>query len=107
TARQRGQVRRAEQRLSRADFYGETLALLWCDTLVDNRNYEDNYYPEFLINPQTGELLQADRYYFDHNVIIEFNGPQHDGPTEWFSEEEAEAQMVRDRIKRQICERQN
>src|SRR5690606_5100124 len=71
-AQQRAQLRRAQQRLEKSTFRGETLALLWCDSLVDSANYTDDCYPDFLIKPRTDELLQADRYYIDHNVIIEF-----------------------------------
>lgn len=104
-ARRRAEVRRAQQRLGKSEFVGETLALLWCDSLVASRHYMDDCYPEFLINPETNELLQADRYYLDHNVVIEFNGPQHDGRTEHFSEVEARAQIARDRIKKETCKR--
>ena len=52
--------------------------------LVASSHYIDDCYPEFLTNPETNELLQADRYYIDYNVIIEFNGPQHDGATEHY-----------------------
>lgn len=104
-ARQNAEVRRAQQYLKQSGFVGEALARLWCDTLVVPSLHMDNCYPEFLTNPKTNELLQADRYYVDYRVIIEFNGPQHDGATEWFSNEEAKAQMDRDRIKREICAR--
>lgn len=104
-AKQRAEVRRAQQQLEKSGAVGETLARVWCDTLVAPSKYEDDSYPEFLTNPETNELLQADRYYVDHNVIIEFQGPQHDGATERFSEETAQAQMERDRIKREICAR--
>lgn len=104
-ARQQAERRRAEQVLAKNQVIGETLARVWCDTLVDSNSYHDDCYPEFLINPDTNQLLQADRYYPDHKVIIEFQGPQHDGATERFSEAEAEAQMKRDNIKREICRR--
>lgn len=104
-ARQRAEVRRARQVLEKTEWVGESLVRLWCDTLVASGNYRDNHYVEFLINPKTNELLQADRYYVDQKVIIEFQGLQHDGATERFSEEEAMAQMERDRIKREVCAR--
>lgn len=104
-ASRKAEVRRAKQFLQTHAHQGEALARLWCDALVDSAHYKDNFYPKFLINPDTNELLQADRYYLKHNAIIEFQGPQHDGATELFSEEEAREQMERDRIKRQICAR--
>lgn len=105
TARQAAEVRRAEQRFEKAKYKGEALALLWCDYLVDSTNFLDDYFPQWLTNPYTNQLLQADRYYFDQNVAIEFNGPQHDGPTEWFSERTAQAQIDRDRMKQEISKR--
>lgn len=105
-AQRRAELRRAKQRLKKSEFYGETLALLWCDTLVDSTNYQDDYFPRAFTNPETRELLQADRYYFDHNVAIEFDGPQHEGPTLLFPVEVTEAQIARDRTKQAICERQ-
>ena len=78
---------------------------LWYGAFSGLGHYKEQLYPKFLINPDTNELLQADRYYLKHNAIIEFQGPQHDGATELFSEEEAREQMERDRIKRQICAR--
>lgn len=104
-ARRNAELRRVRQNLKSSELIGETLAREWCNVLVDSESYKDNYYPEFLINPRTHELLQADRYYDDHKVIIEFQGPQHDGATELFSEAAAKAQMERDRIKREICAR--
>lgn len=105
TARQAADVRRAEHRLHKSKYRGETLALLWCDNLVDSTNYVDDYFPQAFTNPNTNELLQADRYYFDQKVAIEFNGPQHDGPTGLFPEPVARAQIARDRVKQQICDR--
>lgn len=104
--RKRADVLRAHQRLKKSEYRGETLALLWCDALVASTHHKDDYFPDFLTNPETNELLQADRYYVDHNVIIEFNGPQHDGPTERYSAAEAAKQIARDRVKQEICTRQ-
>lgn len=105
-ARQRAEVRRARQRLEKSKYRGEALALLWCDTLVASEHYKDDFFPGSFTNPLTNELLQADRFYFDHKVAIEFNGPQHDGPTLLFTAAAAEAQRVRDCLKQEICDRQ-
>lgn len=105
TARRNAEVRRAQQYLKKSGLRGEALTRLWCDALVVSSHHIDDCYPEFLTNPETNELLQADRYYIDYNVIIEFNGPQHDGATEHYTEEEAMAQMARDRMKGEICAR--
>lgn len=105
-ARRNAEVRRARQRLEKSQYLGETLALLWCDSLVECKNYEDDYFPDAFTNPLTNELLQSDRYYFTHKVAIEFNGPQHEGPTLHYTAKQAESQMRRDKIKRQICTQQ-
>lgn len=104
---QRAKIRRAEQRLAKAKYKGEALALLWCDELVADKHFEDDHFPKALTNPTTNELMQADRYYFDHAVAIEFNGPQHEGPTLRFPRQVALAQMERDETKRGICQRQS
>lgn len=106
-ARQRAEVRRAQQRLGKSKYHGEALALLWCDALVDSNNYRDDHFPASFTNLLTNERLQADRFYFHgKGVAIEFNGPQHEGPTARYSEAEAKAQIARDRMKQQICARQ-
>lgn len=103
---QKAEVRRAKQRLEKSKFRGETLALLWCDALVADANYRDDHFPKSLTNPETNQSLQADRYYVGRNVAIEFDGPQHDGPTPLFSETETKRQIARDKLKREICRRQ-
>src|SRR5690606_12471297 len=70
--------------------------------LIDSDEYEDNAAPGFLVNPLTEERLQLDRYY-PPGVAFEFNGPQHYGPTEHYTAEEAVKQRVRDLIKAGIC----
>src|SRR5690606_28205901 len=106
SSRRRADVMRAQQRLGKTKFHGESLALLWADALVRSRTYEDDAFPNCLTNPKTGHLMQVDRFYEDDRVAIEFNGPQHDGPTERFSAKEAREQMARDRLKREILRRQ-
>jgi len=105
-ARKNAEVRRAQQYLRKNGLIGESLTRLWCDALVVPSHHVDDCYLDFLVNPETNELLQADRYYVDYNVIVEFNGPQHYEATEHFSEEEVRAQMARDRTKQEICARQ-
>ncbi len=46
--------------------------------------------------------MQLDRYY-PPGVAFEFNGPQHYGPTQHYTAEEAANQRVRDLIKAGIC----
>lgn len=62
--------------------------------VVDSDRYEDNATPGFLVNPFTRERLELDRFY-PPSVAFEFNGPQHYGATELFSEEQATMQRGR------------
>lgn len=53
-----------------------------------------------LENIQTGGQMHYDLYLSEHNVAIEFQGRQHDGPTERFPDPEAfRAQYTRDVVK--------
>ncbi len=47
--------------------------------------------------------MELDRFYPQHRVAFEFNGPQHYGPTETFSAEDAAKQRSRDYIKMGLC----
>ncbi len=47
--------------------------------------------------------MELDRFYPLYNTAFEFNGPQHYGPTELFSAEDAAKQRGRDLIKVGIC----
>src|SRR5690606_35243868 len=94
-ALERAQVRRAQMRLKKTKAVGETLMREYLDVMVEADKYKDDYAPAALTNPHTNELLDFDRYYVDEHVAVEFNGPQHDGPTERFPEEVARKQMER------------
>ncbi|MEW6397717.1 MAG: hypothetical protein AB1503_00915 [Bacillota bacterium] len=85
-----GQVELAEvmRRLESADFKGQALTREWARRLVVDRPYQENAEPPFLVNPLTGCPLQYD-IYFPPDVAIEFNGPQHYGPTEKYPDAEA------------------
>lgn len=89
-------VMQAEQRLTEASFLGEAIMREYLSLLIDSDEYQDNASPGFLINPFTDEKLQYDRYY-PPNVAFEYNGPQHDGPTERYPA--AWKQQGRDYIK--------
>lgn len=81
---------------------GEALMKEYLSLLVDSQEYDDNARPGFLSNPLTGQRMEFDRFYLS-GVAFEFQGPQHDGPTEGVSEEEASQQRARDLMKRGIC----
>ena len=74
----------------------------WLDLLVDDTDYVDNFRPDFLRNPVTGENLEYDRYY-RRGVAFEFNGPQHYGPTRRYPDRDRARDLrVRDLIKKAL-----
>ncbi len=100
--RQRAAVAAAKRRIKRAPFRGEALMREYLTHLVDSEDFEDDASPGFLVNPASGERMQLDRYY-PPKVAFEFNGPQHYGPTEKYSAEEAQKQRARDLMKIGTC----
>lgn len=100
--RGRAEVERIRRRLDEARFLGEALMRAYLSLLVDSEEYEDDAAPGFLVNPLTDERMELDRYY-PPAVAFEFNGPQHYGATERFSEESAAKQRGRDYMKLGIC----
>jgi hypothetical protein len=92
----------ARRRLKRARFGGEALMQEYLSLLISSDQFADNARPGWLVNPQTGERLELDRYY-PPSVAFEFNGAQHYSATGRFSQEEAETQHLRDLIKAGIC----
>lgn len=90
----------AEKRLARAEFAGETLLKLMLTALVADSDYVENGRPGKMTNPYTGEPLEFDRWYVGGQVAFEFNGPQHDRPTDDFPDPHAVArQRGRDLMK--------
>ncbi len=98
----RGEVEAVGRRLERAPFLGEALMREYLSLLVAAEDFEDDAAPGFLVNPLTGERMQLDRFY-PPDVAFEFNGPQHYGATDQFSEEDAARQRARDLMKLGIC----
>jgi hypothetical protein len=92
----------ARRRLKRAQNGGEAIMQEYLSLLIDSNQFTDNARPGFLVNPQTGERLELDRLYLP-NLAFEFNGAQHYGQTERFTQAEADAQRLRDLIKAGIC----
>ena len=84
---------------------GEFLMKRCLDMWVQSDEYEENARPEFLRNPKTKELMEYDRFYFQ-GVAFEFNGNQHYGVTELFSDERAiEDLQTRDLMKESLSRR--
>lgn len=100
--RGQAEVARAERRLAAASYLGEALMREYLSLLVDSDDFEDDAAPGFLVNPWTDERMELDRFY-PPGMAFEFNGPQHYGATELFSEAEAAKQRGRDFMKMGIC----
>lgn len=100
--RGQAEVDRVRRRLDKASYIGEALMREYLSLLVDSDDFEDDAAPGFLVNPLTEERMELDRFY-PPRVAFEFNGPQHYGATELFSEEKATKQRVRDYMKLGIC----
>ncbi|HYF95940.1 MAG TPA: hypothetical protein VD969_27320 [Symbiobacteriaceae bacterium] len=92
----------AQDRLTKAKHFGEGLMREYLSLLIDSDDYEDDATPGWLVNPQTDEHLQLDRYYAQ-KAAFEFNGPQHYHETKKFSAEQATKQCERDKIKQEMC----
>lgn len=100
--RSQAEVAIAKRRLKRAKFRGEAIMQEYLSLLIDSDQFTDNARPGFLVNPLTKERLELDRFY-PPNVAFEFHGHQHDHATERYSQEEVDAQQLRDYVKAGIC----
>lgn len=92
----------ALRRLKRARYGGEAIMQEYLSLLIDCDDFTDNARPGFLVNPQTGERLELDRFY-PPDVAFEFHGAQHDRATDRFAQEQVDAQHFRDLIKAGLC----
>jgi hypothetical protein len=91
--------------LTEAPHYGEAIMQEMIGLMCTSDDLLYNARPKFLINPRTGERMEFDCYFFKLGVAVEFDGPQHDGPTELYPDEEAaKQQQERDMLKRKYCE---
>lgn len=57
--------------------FGEALMREWLTVLIDSTAFTDPGRPGFLINPETNEQMEYDRWYYNFDVAFEFQGPQH------------------------------
>ncbi len=85
---------------------GDSIGQLYATYMVSLIVREDiiicNAQPWGLVNPRTGARLQYDILLPRSRVAIEFQGPQHDGPTALYPDEaQFRAQQERDHLKRQ------
>ena len=89
-----------KKRLYAAPSRGQGLALETCTLWVDCDEFQDNARPAFEVNPETGHLMELDRWYPKYKVAIEFQGLQHYGPTRLYPDrEEARKLRARDLMK--------
>ena len=84
---------------------GEFLANKRLDWFLRDEEYVRNARPEFLVNPQTDEALEFDRYHPGASFAVEYNGLQHYRPTRDYDEAKVRAQQARDLIKEGLCVR--
>jgi len=69
------------------------------DSVLPKERFVDNFRPDWLKNPNTGQNLELDRFYPDLKIGIEFNGPQHRRKND-------SDQWSRDKIKKHLCAKQ-
>jgi hypothetical protein len=100
--RARAEVDLAKFRLKLGKHGGEAIMREYLSLLIDSEQFIDDADPGFLVNPATLGKLELDRFY-PPNVGFEFQGPQHDHPTEHYTEAEVEIQKTRDYIKLGMC----
>jgi len=81
-------------------YVGESVTRAWRDVLVADHGFVDNFRPDFLRNPRTGQAMEYDMYEPQRRLAIEYNGPQHYGPTLMFPDpREYQEQRTRDLVK--------
>lgn len=96
-------ARQALDRIKQARWRGEALMKEFLSLLIDADHYEENATPRFLVNPFTGERMELDRFYPQHGVAFEFNGPQHYRPGGEHTAAQVAKQRGRDYIKAGMC----
>jgi hypothetical protein len=96
----------AMTRLRKPQYLGETLMQVYLSLISGLNGFVFNPFLDFLVNPDTGELMQLDAYSQIHKIGVEFNGAQHYVATDFATEEQVAKQMQRDKYKKQICDEQ-
>ena len=85
--------------------HGEAIAWAMVKLALEPVTCCANARPDFLLNPDTGELLELDIWIAEHKLAVEFNGAQHYRPTTFASEEEVAKQQQRDAMKAALLEK--
>lgn len=91
--------------------YSERRMKKLLDQIFIDEKHQDNVWPKWLVNPETGKRLELDRYYPYLKIAFEYNGSQHYTSTAFSSgsikdEKRIERQMRSDKAKREICAKQ-
>ncbi|MEX0974371.1 MAG: hypothetical protein WD024_03335 [Bacillota bacterium] len=95
------------ERLKIVGFLGEAIMRAWLDLLLADDDFLDNFRPDFLRNPRTGEPLEYDRYHPKIRAAFEFNGSQHSRTTKKYSNpDKLDDQKTKDLVKRAISAEQ-
>jgi DNA-binding transcriptional regulator YhcF (GntR family) len=93
----------AARRIDRARHKGETIMHEYLSLLIDSTEFANTTKPSFLVNPETQELLELDRFYDKLMLAFEFHGDQHDRATERYTAKEVSEQHQRDLYKAGLC----
>lgn len=90
--------------------YSERRMKRLLDKIYPNDEYQDNVRPDWLVNPETGKLLELDRYYPQLNLAFEYNGLQHYevcfGNSKEHERNRLLTQRQRDKAKQELCKKQ-
>jgi hypothetical protein len=101
--RKEAEVSLARRRIDLAENKGEAIMHEYLSLLIDSTDFAKNTKPSFLVNPETQELLELDRYYESLKVAFEFNGDQHERAGGRFTQKQVNQQRRRDLIKAGLC----
>lgn len=101
--RSEAEAARARKRIDRARHKGEAIMHEYLSLLIDDTDYANNSRPSFLVNPDTQELMELDRYYGTLKVAFEFHGDQHDRASGRYTQKQVDDQHRRDLFKAGLC----
>lgn len=95
-----------ERDYAMAENKGEFLMKRLVDLYVRCGLFMDNARAEFLVNPSTGHQLEYDRYCHGLGVAFEFNGPQHYGAAQGYTDRQTNKDIeTRDLLKESLSRR--
>jgi len=96
------QIDVTNMRLSREGGHGEAIAMAMVQLVIQPSECLANCRPDWLVNPETNELMELDIWFPAYKLAVEFNGPQHYQATPFASAEEVARQQKRDALKARI-----